>query len=125
VPGTGFGRQWLQDVLYGNRHYSAEIALDGVLQLCATRDPNVTVGGQTTDVAQACAVLADLGPSQLNTSVGTHVWTELWRRLSGAPTPGSGLPRSRKRALRRALRPGRPGEHAARPQRRERQRPRA
>ena len=92
VPGTGFDRQWLQDVLFGNRHYSAEIMLDGVLQLCATQNPNVTVGGQTTNVAQACNVLANWDRRNLTTSVGTHVWTELWRRVSGGATAGSGLP---------------------------------
>jgi acyl-homoserine-lactone acylase len=92
VPGAGFNRQWLQDVLFGNRHYSAEIMLDGVLQLCATQNPNVTVGGETTNVAQACSVLANWDRLNLNSSVGTHVWTELWRRVSGGATAGSGLP---------------------------------
>ena len=92
VPGSGFNRQWLQDVLFGNRHYSAEIMLDGVLQLCATQGLDVTVGGSTTSVAAACAVLANWDRRNLNASVGTHVWTELWRRVSGAPTAGSGLP---------------------------------
>ena len=92
VPGSGFDRQWLQEALFGNRHYSAEIMLDGVLQLCATQNPNVTVGGQTTNVAQACSVLANWDRRNLNTSVGTHVWTELWRRVSGSPTANSGLP---------------------------------
>ncbi|MCM2311944.1 MAG: penicillin acylase family protein [Steroidobacteraceae bacterium] len=92
VPGTGFNRQWLQDVLYGNRHYSAEIMLDGVLQLCATQNPDVTVPAGTINVAQACAVLTNWDRRNLTTSVGTHVWTELWRRVSGSATAGSGLP---------------------------------
>ena len=36
-PAAGFDRRWLQGVLFGNRHYSAEIMLPGVLQLCATK----------------------------------------------------------------------------------------
>jgi acyl-homoserine-lactone acylase len=93
LPGAGFGRQWLQDMLYGNRHYSAEIMLDGVLQACATQDPNVPIaGGQVVNVAAACGVLAAWDRRNRSESVGTHVWTELWRRLSGAPTAGSGLP---------------------------------
>lgn len=91
-PGTGFNRQWLQDVLLGNRHYSAEIMLDGVLQLCATQNPVVTVPAGTINVAPACAVLANWDRRNLKTSVGTHVWTELWRRVSGGATVGSGLP---------------------------------
>ncbi len=93
LPGAGFGRQWLQDMLYGNRHYSAEIMLDGVLQACATQDPNVPIaGGQVVNVAAACGVLAAWDRRNRTESVGTHVWTELWRRLSGTPTAGSGLP---------------------------------
>jgi acyl-homoserine-lactone acylase len=92
LPGRGFDRQWLQDVLYGNRHYSAEIMLDDVLQLCATQDPNVPVGGVPVNVSQACDVLANWDRRNLDTSVGTHVWTELWRRVSGSPSAGSGLP---------------------------------
>jgi acyl-homoserine-lactone acylase len=92
VPGSGFNRQWLQDVLFGNRHYSAEIMLDGVLQLCGTQNPNVTVPVGTINVTQACNVLAGWDRRNNVTSVGTHVWTELWRRVSGSPSAGSGLP---------------------------------
>ena len=92
LPGAGFNRQWLQDVLYRNRHYSAEIMLDGVLQACATQDPNVSIGGQTVNVSPACTVLAAWDRRNNTSSVGAHVWTELWRRLSGAPSAGSGLP---------------------------------
>lgn len=88
LPGAGFGRQWLQDVLYANRHHSAEIMLDGVLQLCATQNPDVVIGGQTVNVAQACNVLANWDRRNNVGSVGAHVWTELWRRLSGAPSAG-------------------------------------
>jgi acyl-homoserine-lactone acylase len=90
LPGVGFNRQWLQDVLYANRHHSAELMLDGVLQLCATQNPDVSIGGQTVNVAQACSVLTNWDRRNNVNSVGAHVWTELWRRLSGSP--GAGLP---------------------------------
>ena len=92
LPGAGFNRQWLQDVLYANRHYSAEIMLDGVLQLCAAQDPNMSIGGQLVNVGAACKVLAAWDRRNNTASVGAHVWTELWRRVSGTPTAGSGLP---------------------------------
>lgn len=93
LPGAGFSGQWLQDVLYGNRHYSAEIMLDGVLQLCATQSLAVSVAGATIDVAPACQVLARWDRRNRVDSVGTHLWTELWRRLSAASaSTGSGLP---------------------------------
>ena len=93
LPGTGFGRQWLQDVLYSNRHYSADIMLEGVLGLCASQDPNVVVPIGTINVTQACNVLAGWDGRNRTESVGTHVWTELWRRVSAATaTANSGLP---------------------------------
>ena len=88
LPGAGFGRQWLQDVLYRNRHYSAEIMLDGVLQLCASQPLSVPVAGQPVNVAAACNVLAAWDRRNNTASVGAHVWTELWRRVSGSPSAG-------------------------------------
>ncbi len=89
--GTAFNRQWLQDMLYRNRHYSAEIMLDGVLTLCGSQNNSVTINGPVVvNVAPACSVLAAWDRRNNTTSVGAHVWTELWRRLSG--TASAGLP---------------------------------
>jgi acyl-homoserine-lactone acylase len=85
LPGTGFDRQWLQDVLFADRHYSAEIMLDGVLTLCAEEDHSVVVGGQTIDVSEACDVLAAWDRRNKLASVGPHIWTELWNRARTAP----------------------------------------
>ena len=86
--GTAFNRQWLQDVLYANRHYSAEIMLDGVLALCASQNPQVLIGGQAVNVAPACSVLSTWDRRNRTESVGAHVWTEFWRRLSGGASAG-------------------------------------
>jgi acyl-homoserine-lactone acylase len=91
LPGTGFDRQWLQDVLFGNRHYSAEIMLDDVLTLCAQDGPIVVVGGSPVNVAPVCTVLANWDRRNKVSSVGTHVWTEFWRRVTGAPSIASTL----------------------------------
>jgi len=91
LPGSGFGRQWLQDVLFGNRHYSPEIMLDDVLTLCAQDGPLVNVGGAQVSVAPACTVLANWDRRNKVTSVGTHVWTEFWRRATGSPSIASTL----------------------------------
>jgi acyl-homoserine-lactone acylase len=86
VAGTGFTRQWLQDVLFGNRHYSAEIMLDDVMTLCDEEDNNVVIaGGATVNVAPACSVLANWDRRNKTSSVGTHVWTDFWGRASGTP----------------------------------------
>jgi acyl-homoserine-lactone acylase len=85
LPGTGFGRQWLQDVLFGDRHYSAEIMLDDVLTLCAQENHMVVVGGTTVDVSQACTVLASWDRRNKVSSIGAHVWTDFWNRASTTP----------------------------------------
>ncbi len=81
LPGTGFGRQWLQDVLYANRHYSAEIMRADVVALCKT---SPVVNG--VNVSQACSVLENWDGRNKLSSVGVHVWTELWRRIT-SPSP--------------------------------------
>ena len=85
LPGSGFGRQWLQDVLFGDRHYSAEIMLDDVLTLCAEESHLVVVGGATVDVSQACDVLASWDRRNKVSSIGAHVWTEFFARASTTP----------------------------------------
>jgi acyl-homoserine-lactone acylase len=83
-PGSGFDRQWLQDVLYANRHYSAEIMRGGVLTLCDEEDSNVEIGGgEIVNVSQACGVLASWDGRNNLDSVGTHVWRDLWARMRG------------------------------------------
>jgi acyl-homoserine-lactone acylase len=84
LPGAGFNRQWLQDALYGNRHYSPEIMLDDVLAVCAADGPTGLAGGVPVDVTAACGVLANWDRRNKVTSVGAHVWTEFWRRVAGA-----------------------------------------
>ena len=86
LPGSGFGRQWLQDVLFSNRHYSADIMRADVVTLCS-QNPLVDVGGGlTVDVTQACSVLAAWDGRNKVASVGAHVWTEFWRRAASAPS---------------------------------------
>jgi acyl-homoserine-lactone acylase len=81
LPGTGFGRQWLQDVLYANRHYSGEIMRADVVALCQA---NPVVNG--VDVSHACSILESWDGRNKTSSVGVHVWTELWRRVT-SPSP--------------------------------------
>jgi acyl-homoserine-lactone acylase len=84
LPGAGFDRQWLQDALFGNRHYSPEIMLDDVLTVCAENGPTGQAGGAAVDVTAACGVLANWDRRNKVTSVGAHVWTVFWGRLASA-----------------------------------------
>jgi acyl-homoserine-lactone acylase len=85
LPGSGFGRQWLQDALFANRHYSGEIMRADVVALCKA---NPVANG--TDVSQACSILEGWDGRNRTSSVGAHVWTELWRRVT-APPVAAGL----------------------------------
>jgi len=86
LPGSGFGRQWLQDVLYQNRHYSAELLQAGLLTLCDEEDNNVDVGGGTiVDVSAACSILAAWDGTNDPDRVGPHIWREFYGRASDTP----------------------------------------
>ena len=81
LPGDGFGQQWLQEVLYQNRHHSAELLLPGVLTLCSEEDN--TVDG--VDVSEACAILLAWDATNDPDRVGPHIWRELYSDISGIP----------------------------------------
>ncbi len=82
LPGSGFDRQWLQDVLFANRHHSAELLLGGVGTLCMDEDNDVDVGGgEIVDVSQACAILAAWDATNDVDDVGPHIWREFWNRV--------------------------------------------
>jgi acyl-homoserine-lactone acylase len=86
LPGSGFGREWLQDVLYQNRNYSAELLLGGVGTLCDEEDNNVDIGGGTiVDVSQACAILGAWDGTNDPDRVGPHIWREFYTRVNDTP----------------------------------------
>lgn len=86
LPGSGFDRQWLQDVLYQNRNHSAELLLDGVLTLCDEEDNQVDVGGgNTVDVSEACMILGAWDGTNDPDRVGPHIWREFYNRVNDTP----------------------------------------
>jgi acyl-homoserine-lactone acylase len=86
LPGSGFGRQWLQDVLYQNRHHSAELLLGGVRTLCSEEDNDVDVGGGViVDVSEGCAILGAWDATNNLDSVGPPIWREFWNRVNDTP----------------------------------------
>ena len=83
LPGSGFDRQWLQDVLFQNRHHSAELLLDGVSTLCDEEDNDVDLGGGViVDVSEACAIFGAWDATNDLDRVGPHIWREFWNRVS-------------------------------------------
>jgi acyl-homoserine-lactone acylase len=86
LPGSGFDRQWLQDVLFQNRHHTAELTLDGVLTLCAEEDNDVDLGGGVfVDVSEACTILGAWDATNDTDRVGPHIWREFWGRVNNTP----------------------------------------
>jgi acyl-homoserine-lactone acylase len=86
LPGSGFGRTWLQEVLYQNRHYSSEILLPGLLTLCSEEDNAVDVGGGSiVDVSEACAILGAWDGTNDPDRVGPHIWREFYGLVSNTP----------------------------------------
>jgi acyl-homoserine-lactone acylase len=86
LPGSGFDRQWLQDVLYQNRHHSAEILLDGLLTLCLEEDNDVDLGGgNIVNVSEACAILGAWDRTNDPDRVGPHIWREFYSRVNDTP----------------------------------------
>jgi acyl-homoserine-lactone acylase len=86
LPGSGFGRQWLQDVLFQNRHYSAELLLDGVGTLCSEENNDVDLGGGViVNVSEACTILGAWDATNDLDDVGPHIWREFWNRVAGTP----------------------------------------
>ena len=86
LAGEGFGQQWLQDVLYQNRHHSAELLLPGVVTLCAEENNDVDIGGGViVDVSEACGVLLVWDATNNPDRVGPHIWRELYSRIDDIP----------------------------------------
>jgi acyl-homoserine-lactone acylase len=81
LPGTGFGRRWLENVLFQNRNYSAELGLADMQTLCADDPGPVPLdGGEIVDISEACEVLSGWNGQNDVESVGPHLWREFWNR---------------------------------------------
>jgi acyl-homoserine-lactone acylase len=75
----GFTLPTLQQVMFGNRNLSAELARDSTVSACqASGRP---------DLAEACSVLAAWDTRADITSRGAVLWREYWSRLSGGGVP--------------------------------------
>ncbi len=82
LGGTTFNMDNLQEVVYGNRSYAAELVLDDVLADC-TSNPMLSVSaGGTIDATQACRVLSNWDRRDNLNSKGAHVFREFWQRVA-------------------------------------------
>ncbi len=69
----------LQQVMFGNRNLSAELARDATVQACTA--------SARADLAEACAVLAAWSTRADIDARGAVLWREYWSRLSTAGVP--------------------------------------
>lgn len=80
-----FDAQRLQDLLFSQRNYGAELLLDDVLAICKREPKTVKVEKSSVDVTKTCEVLAAWDRKQTVTSRGAQVWTEAWPLMSATP----------------------------------------
>ncbi|GAA4796481.1 penicillin acylase family protein [Streptomyces sanyensis] len=90
LPGRGFSRQTMQDLLFANRSKIAELAADDTARMCAAlpggRAP--TSGGEPVDAGPACRALSNWDERFLTTSRGALLFTRFWTKLAerGGPS---------------------------------------
>ncbi|MFK3916895.1 penicillin acylase family protein [Psychrobacter sp. NPDC078501] len=86
LGGNTFNLDNMQDVVYGNRSYVAELVLDDVLADCRANSTLPLTSGGTIDAAQACDVLSNWDRRNNLDSKGAHVFREFWRKVNFTET---------------------------------------
>lgn len=81
MGGNTFNLDNLQDVVYGNRSYVAELVLDDVLADCTANPVMPLTNGGTINATQACSVLSNWDRRNNLDSKGAHVFREFWRKV--------------------------------------------
>lgn len=80
-PSPGFTLTSLQQLMYANRVWGAELVLDDVLTVCEG------LAEDAADAARACDVLAGWDRLAELDSRGTQVFTEFWKALTAGGSP--------------------------------------
>lgn len=83
---TKLGPDDLQEIIYSQRNFGAELLLDDVLSVCDQTQQAVDLESGSIDIAQACHVLAKWDRRQNIDSRGAQVWTEFWRDARNIPS---------------------------------------
>lgn len=81
LGGTTFNLKNLQEVVYGNRSYVAELVLDDVLADCSADPMLPLTDSGTIDATQACDVLSNWDRRNNLDSKGAHVFREFWNNI--------------------------------------------
>lgn len=86
LGGNTFNLDNMQDVVYGNRSYVAELVLDDVLADCKANPMMPLTSGGTINATQACTVLSNWDRRDNLDSKGAHVFREFWRKVNFTET---------------------------------------
>ena len=78
LGGNTFTLDNMQQVVYSNRSYAAELVLDDVLADCNANTMLPLTGGGTIDATQACSILSTWDRRNNINSRGAHVFREFW-----------------------------------------------
>ena len=86
LGGNTFNLKNMQEVVYGNRSYVAELVLDDVLADCTDNPIMPITAGGTVDATTACTVLGNWDRRNNLDSKGAHVFREFWRNVKFVET---------------------------------------
>lgn len=94
LGGTTFNIKNMEEVVYGNRSYAAELVLNDVIDNCKQLPILPLTGGSTIDATQACNVLATWDRRNNLDSKGAHIFRKFWTnlRVSGLTNAGFRTP---------------------------------
>jgi acyl-homoserine-lactone acylase len=84
LAGNRFTLDNLQSIMFSNRNLAAELVGDEIVSLCQMETDWTQFGADTDLVAsvqQACTILANWDGKNELSSVGTHIFSELWNEL--------------------------------------------
>ena len=92
LGGTTFNLDNMQEVVYGNRSYGAELVLDDVLDDCQAAPTLPLTGGGTIDATQACTILSNWDRRNNLDSQGAHVFRKFWTNFEFSSYAGFKTP---------------------------------
>lgn len=77
--------QTLEDMLFSQRNFGAELLLDDVLSVCNVPVEPVVLSGASVDITPSCRALTQWNRKETIDSRGGHVWGEFWRLAARIP----------------------------------------
>lgn len=93
LPGNRFDAEAIKALVFGhpshpaigNHNRAAEVMRSGIVAVCADRSAVATPSGATVEISAACDVLERWDLRHATTSVGGHLFRELWASASRIP----------------------------------------